>query len=176
MASFLFCLQSRAAEGQGNEGLWAPGGKGEQHVQAPLTNLVGTLVRTCLNPCSHCSLYPPLSSISSKSLVRPLRGSALQLSCPFLNRYELVWTHTRCRKHYCSAVAGVMNPAEHRSLYVSHLVPPFNLSESSFCLQLASSGKTCCLSGPFIAASWYSGHSGYYTEGCCQHLGQLPAS
>lgn len=98
VASFLSCLQSRAAEGQGNEGLWVPGGKGEQHVQAPLTNLVGTLVRTYLNPCSHCSLYPPLSSISSKSLVRPLRGSALQLSCPFLNRYELVWTHTQCRK------------------------------------------------------------------------------
>lgn len=101
--SFLFCLQSRPAEGQDSEGLWVPGDKGEQC--SSLTTLGGTLVRTCLNPCSRCSLYPPLSSISSKSLVRPLRGSVPQLSWPLLNRYELVWTHTGCREPV--AIAGL---------------------------------------------------------------------
>ena len=71
----------------------------------PLDHPGGTLVRTCLNLCSRCSLCPPLSSISSKSLVRPLRGSVPQLSWPLLNRYELVWTHTGCRQ--AVAIAGL---------------------------------------------------------------------
>lgn len=79
----MFCLQSRAAEGKAMRGC----GPLEARVSS-MSKLPWqpgwNLVRTCFQLLAPTiSLYPPLSSISSKSLVRPLRGSALQLNVLF---------------------------------------------------------------------------------------------
>ena len=77
---------------------------GLSSMSRPLGQPGGNPCRTCLNPCSRCSLDPPLSSISSRYLVRPLRGSALQLSCLLQDRCELTWAHTQYREAVAAAV------------------------------------------------------------------------
>lgn len=77
---------------------------GESSMSRPLGQPGWSPCRTCLNPCSRCSLDAPSSSISSRYLVRPLRGSALQLSSLLHDRCELTWTHRQYREAVAVAV------------------------------------------------------------------------